>query len=94
MEVSPNFLITKRMINNTAFSIVSAVLGSMAGLLAVFGKSMKFLESSIVRIKEKKNSTEKIQKIKEKRKELWTSDERHAKKEFEIRTNTGIDIII
>ena len=41
MEVSPNFLITKRMINNTAFSIVSAVLGSIAGILAVFGKAMR-----------------------------------------------------
>lgn len=70
IDISPNILVIERNINNTTFAVISAILGSVAGLLALFGNAVKFSEKSLDKVKNKIRSQKEILKLKEKRKDL------------------------
>lgn len=84
IETSPNYLITKRMINNSMIAILSAILGSVSGLLAIFGKTMKISETSFAKLKEKIAFKAKFQKLKETRKNLLMRNESSKDKVIDL----------
>ena len=53
VDISPNILVTERKANNTIFTVTSGILGSVAGLLAVFGSAVKFSEDNMNKFKKK-----------------------------------------
>lgn len=77
--VGQNYLITTRSIDNTAIGIISAMLGSIAGLLAVFGKGMTFTEKSFEKIKNKIEKKKKVKNLKIKRKNFLEKSEEQEK---------------
>ena len=53
VDIGPSILVTERKANNTIFTVTIGILGSVAGLLAVFGSAVKFSEDNMNKFKKK-----------------------------------------
>ena len=92
--MSPNLLVTKRMINSSLGLLLSGILGSVAGLLAAIGKAMSVSETSMGIVKKKINSKEHLRKLKNRRMLLALDEnENENKTEEEIKTPQTLDFI-
>ena len=69
-QISENAFVVWRMVNTTFMMLLSALLGSIAGILAIAGKFMASVENYFGKIKEKIKHKEEIDELKEKRKTM------------------------
>jgi hypothetical protein len=91
---SQNALVTRRTLNKSLMTVLSAILGSVAGLLTIIGKAMANSEKFFNRLREKLNAKDKLMRICDKREYLKRNMlEAELPKKVDVST-TFTDIII
>jgi hypothetical protein len=71
-DTSSNCLVTERRMNITGITVISSILGSLAGLLALSGKAMLFSENHFHKVRKTLLQKETIKRLRNKRKYLKT----------------------
>lgn len=79
-QTSENAFVVWRRINTSFLVLLSSLLGSIAGLMAIAGKFMVFVEDNFGKIKNKISRRKLLENIKETRKKLHIEKKQESAK--------------